>query len=416
MNNLSRHIACKLCRDRKVRCDGGQPSCEKCLRAGEKCVYVPTHKPTKADLAQTIESLQERLDKAEAYILKHGNASTETSKEHGPAAIPSSAMAVDYSDCVPLNMMMPMLPTADPFLSPGIAGMSSTSYPHRTHHSHSHSLPISPENLDNDFLMHSYLSSSHVGTAHSNPMRSHSYPQFSHNMLYHTDDITSVASTSSSSLHRSSVYSQQRHMPRNLNLNGSSTSTTSPPPSPIARAPRPDDANHILAELTAFGMVVFSTQAEIAGISSVVAEYLAWIRQGAPSSPSSGSDSSSSSDEEFIFQDSQEREQEEQSQQERQHQEGTKSSTEGLMAFAKANPAVLEALETRLREVRTLASTRHAEAWRQSIQRLERLPGMGAMLRLFDGEMKRRSGETAEFFRASYDISQPLSEQISRKD
>ncbi|KAH6645368.1 hypothetical protein BKA67DRAFT_110990 [Truncatella angustata] len=64
----SRRIACKLCRDRKVKCGGEQPQCQKCTRAGEQCVYLPTQRPTKADLAQTVEALQKRLEEAEAYI------------------------------------------------------------------------------------------------------------------------------------------------------------------------------------------------------------------------------------------------------------------------------------------------------------------------------------------------------------
>lgn len=63
MSGVSRHKACKLCRDRKVRCDGEQPACEKCRRLGETCIYTATSKPTKADLAQTIESLRDRIGK-----------------------------------------------------------------------------------------------------------------------------------------------------------------------------------------------------------------------------------------------------------------------------------------------------------------------------------------------------------------
>jgi hypothetical protein len=61
MNGVSRHIACVLCRDRKVRCNGEQPACEKCRQAGEKCVYLPTCRPNKADLAQKLDTLQQRL-------------------------------------------------------------------------------------------------------------------------------------------------------------------------------------------------------------------------------------------------------------------------------------------------------------------------------------------------------------------
>ncbi|KAI1810719.1 hypothetical protein GGS20DRAFT_157477 [Poronia punctata] len=369
MSNFARHIACKLCRDRKVRCDGGQPACEKCLRAGETCVYVPTHKPTKADLAQTIESLQERLDKAEAYILRQGSNSKAAGSEQPPIPIPNSSMGVEYPDCSSLNLMMPTtIPTADQFMSSSMPGLPPTSFAHR-------SLQISPESLDNDFM--NYLSSGHMSVQHDPS-------QFQMPTVRHTDDI-SVASTSSSSFRRDSVFSH-RHVPslRDVRLmNGSSTSTTSPPPSPGPRPSRPDDANHILAEFTAFSMAVFSTQAEIAGISSVVAEYLSWMRKATTAADPSGNE-----------------------------KVGEKEQESSL----KTSPAVLEALEMRLREVNALASTKHMEAWRQSINRLERLSGVGAMLHLFDGEMHRRSGETADFFRTSYDISKPLSEQSTRKE
>lgn len=58
----------KLCRDRKVRCGGEQPACEKCRRAGEECVYLATQKPSKADLAQTVEALQRRLGELALHI------------------------------------------------------------------------------------------------------------------------------------------------------------------------------------------------------------------------------------------------------------------------------------------------------------------------------------------------------------
>ncbi|KAI0458573.1 hypothetical protein F5B21DRAFT_436964 [Xylaria acuta] len=361
MNNLSRHIACKLCRDRKVRCDGGQPSCEKCRRSGETCIYVPTHKPTKADLAQTIESLQERLDKAEAYILRHSNTNKPaTTNEQPPITTPSSTIGVEYPDCSPFNLQMPTaMPTGDPFMSAGVHGIPPTPFSH-------HSLPMSPENLDSEFM--NYMPSPHMGIP-NDPS------QFQMEDPRRIDDM-SGPSTTPSSFRRESVYSHGR-MPslREVRIvNGSSTSTTSPPPSPSGRGYRADDANHILAELTAFGMVVFNTQAEIAGISSVVAEYLEWMRRAAPMA--SGHQGSS----------------------------------------PKPNPAVLEALETRIRELNAMAGTRHLEAWRQSVNRLERIPGVGAMLNLFDNEMQRRSGETAEFFQTGYDICSPLAEQLARKE
>ncbi|KAI1193352.1 hypothetical protein F5X97DRAFT_43005 [Nemania serpens] len=359
MNNLSRHIACKLCRDRKVRCDGGQPSCEKCRRSGETCIYVPTHKPTKADLAQTIESLQERLDKAEAYILRHSNTNKPAAaNEQNPMAASGSSMGgVEYQECSPFSLpMAASVPTGDPFMSTSVHGMPPTPFSH-------HSLPLSPDNLDNEFI--GYMPSPHVGVP-SDP--SH----FQMEDPRRIDDM-SGPSTAPSSFRREGVYTH-RQMPslREVRIvNGASVSTTSPPPSPSGRGNRADDANHILAELTAFGMVVFNTQAEIAGISSVVAEYLEWMRRAPPTNG-----------------------------------QGT----------PKANPAVLETLETRVRELNALAGTRHMDAWRQSVNRLERIPGVGPMLNLFDNEMQRRSGETADFFHAGYDICSPLAEQLGRKE
>ncbi|KAI1312021.1 hypothetical protein F5Y03DRAFT_262238 [Xylaria venustula] len=360
MNNVSRHIACKLCRDRKVRCDGGQPSCEKCRRSGETCIYVPTHKPTKADLAQTIESLQERLDKAEAYILTHSNTNkpgvATTPNEQLPIATPNSTIGVEYPD---FNLQMPTTMSAgDHFMSAGVHGISSTPFSH-------HSLAMSPENLESDYM--NYIHSPHMSIPND---PSH----FQMDDLRRIDEM-SGPSTTPSSYRRESVYSH-RQMPslREVRIvNGSSTATTSPPPSPSGRGYRADDANHILAELTAFGMAVFNTQAEIAGISSVVAEYLEWMRKAPPMANGQGSS-------------------------------------------PKANPAVLETLETRVRELNALANSRHMEAWRQSFNRLERLPGVGAMLNLFDNEMQRRSGETAEFFHTNYDICSPLNEQLMRKE
>lgn len=57
----SRHLACNLCRDRKVKCDGAKPECEKCVKAGETCSYSTTSKASRAELQQTILQLHERI-------------------------------------------------------------------------------------------------------------------------------------------------------------------------------------------------------------------------------------------------------------------------------------------------------------------------------------------------------------------
>ncbi|KAI6037962.1 hypothetical protein EDC04DRAFT_2570519, partial [Pisolithus marmoratus] len=34
-------MACQFCRGRKLKCDGGRPSCGNCNRRGYPCHYVP---------------------------------------------------------------------------------------------------------------------------------------------------------------------------------------------------------------------------------------------------------------------------------------------------------------------------------------------------------------------------------------
>ncbi|KAI5924966.1 hypothetical protein F4810DRAFT_104944 [Camillea tinctor] len=356
MNTISRHIACKLCRDRKVRCDGGQPSCEKCRRSGETCVYVPTHKPTKADLAQTIESLQERLDKAEAYILRHSNTNRPPSSDQ-PVPGSNSTIGVEYSDCPSFAMQIPSTgPSGEQFIPAGLNGMPHTPYTH-------HTVPFHPDNLEQDFF--NYLPSPNM-TVRNEPSP------------FQVDDVRVMeevpGSCATSPFRRESMYGHM-HMPslREVRaINSSSTSTTPPPSSPGCRSPRGEDVGKVLAELTSFGMAVFNTQAEIAGISSVVAEYLEWMRKASP------------------------------------------VTGPGL---PKPNLTVLEALETRVREVHSMATSRHLEAWRQTISMLERVDGVGAMLNLFDAEIQRRTAETAEFFQTSYDVCAALPEQqILRKE
>ncbi|KAK4247472.1 hypothetical protein C7999DRAFT_41240 [Corynascus novoguineensis] len=86
----SRHIACKLCRDSKVRRPGEQPACAKCRRVGEQCVYVPAQRSTKANLNETIEALQKRLNETENMILNMRACSSHA------AAMTPSAYGVDW--------------------------------------------------------------------------------------------------------------------------------------------------------------------------------------------------------------------------------------------------------------------------------------------------------------------------------
>jgi hypothetical protein len=61
MSPAARHLACALCRDRKVKCDGGRPSCQRCVKVGKNCVYHATPSASRAELQETIRSLSERI-------------------------------------------------------------------------------------------------------------------------------------------------------------------------------------------------------------------------------------------------------------------------------------------------------------------------------------------------------------------
>ncbi|KAF8230411.1 hypothetical protein L208DRAFT_1282146, partial [Tricholoma matsutake] len=36
-------MACQFCRGRKLKCDGGRPSCSNCDRRGYPCAYAPVY-------------------------------------------------------------------------------------------------------------------------------------------------------------------------------------------------------------------------------------------------------------------------------------------------------------------------------------------------------------------------------------
>ena len=60
----SRHTACSVCRERKIRCDGAQPSCSRCIRLGHQCSYMVARRNNSGDKHQfshALETLDARL-------------------------------------------------------------------------------------------------------------------------------------------------------------------------------------------------------------------------------------------------------------------------------------------------------------------------------------------------------------------
>lgn len=143
-------------------------------------------------------------------------------------------------------------------------------------------------------------------------------------------------------------------------------STSSPSLSSVLDNSKSEKAEHaennsrVFAELQGFSSAIFFIQAEIAGISSAVAEYLAWVRKipGMPRTPNC--------------------------------------------------PAILDTLETRVRELHEMAENRHWAAWRQT---LEKLDSMNPQLGMSVAEMQKRTAEMTQYFQGSYDIGRPMEEQ-----
>lgn len=65
VNGVVRRVACDVCRERKVRCDKGQPHCGRCGRLGHICRYTTSRKQyaSKLDISDALLTLNARLGK-----------------------------------------------------------------------------------------------------------------------------------------------------------------------------------------------------------------------------------------------------------------------------------------------------------------------------------------------------------------
>lgn len=125
-----RHTACKMCRDKKVRCDGEQPACSKCLRSGEQCVYAPIVTPTRATLANMVKDLQERLERAEARLPVMAATPPQGPPMLSVPAVPSyEAYAYDSTLASSRVPYMPIPVCAQPQLPPSLAEASPSPPP-----------------------------------------------------------------------------------------------------------------------------------------------------------------------------------------------------------------------------------------------------------------------------------------------
>jgi len=138
--------------------------------------------------------------------------------------------------------------------------------------------------------------------------------------------------------------------------NGSGTDSASE----IPRCLDNGDLNSIVGPLTEFFSSIFAIQADLTGVSSAVAEYLAWVR----TSPGRAE-----------------------------------------------NIIVLEILEARVRELNQIASTKHWAALKSLIASMDKSSCWCSLLRKTETDLKDKNTKTGQFFHEGYHIDSTLAEQ-----
>ncbi|KAI9785101.1 MAG: hypothetical protein M1816_000512 [Peltula sp. TS41687] len=109
-STTAKRLACDVCRERKVRCDRGQPKCGRCTRLGHECGY---NAPVKAqadqvDVPRVLSVLHERLAQAEARL-----------------ALPS-APVLDFNTCASTTLPAQGLQMNRPMNAADFSGFTST--------------------------------------------------------------------------------------------------------------------------------------------------------------------------------------------------------------------------------------------------------------------------------------------------
>lgn len=277
--------------------------------------------------------------KLEGHMRKYSNQSTH-----------SLADSVATMDCPPFLLQMPPCNKSPASLTPASRSISSTA----TYD------PVT--NRVNDFIYYRPPSQNMVPRPEA--------WQLPGDELMNSDKS---GHNSADSAVRYMDFDMQDHVPSLEEIRAHVAQETLPPPpaeSPLT-TPSPDkseDLSRVVAELGALWSAVSTTQAEIAGISSIMAEYMAYMRK--PAMAAAG------------------------------------YSGNGH------NQALLGTLERRARDLQDMAGTRHVEAWLQLCERLGDLDGIGVQVQDMMAASEDRTRETAHFFRSSYDIRAGLDEQV----
>lgn len=402
MSTTHRHVACKPCRDRKIRCDGTQPACNKCRQSGGDCFYLPIQqRPTKSGLNQTIETLQKRLGEAEARI--SSLTKSTAASDHSPSDFGSGSNGggLDNEHGAQPADMDGKQPNSSPSWHKNIEQNVSSSF----------LCPLTPftsaPSVDNGVLANGII---------SNPMLP-SYdrqPQFNATDVGggllengHTDQVDTMLQGDFGELDRLDIDMDIAPPSQEVSFRGSRGQTIIVPDSSVAsstftnnstrfphcgkspvgtgnsyisesiahspdqRHSTCDECGTTLNPIKDFMSTIFQSQIEISNLALVSAEYLAWIRNV----PSTGGSSQSN----LVY------------------------------------TNMLETIEGRKRELQEIAETRHLTAYRNLMTALERTEPCGNTfthsLSDYENVLKRQSEERNNYFKTKYDACALLSDQ-----
>ncbi|KAI6779496.1 putative transcriptional regulatory protein-like protein [Emericellopsis cladophorae] len=89
-------VSCELCKQRKVKCDRGQPSCGWCTRNGATCEYKERRKPgLRAGYGRELE---QRLDKLEQILRSHSEILQASLSNQGSSTSPNHHMSSAHNN------------------------------------------------------------------------------------------------------------------------------------------------------------------------------------------------------------------------------------------------------------------------------------------------------------------------------
>ncbi|KAK1621871.1 hypothetical protein BDP81DRAFT_411731 [Colletotrichum phormii] len=316
---------------------------------GDPCVYLPTNKSTKADISQSLEAIQDRLERAEAFIEIQTQALRRNMAPYRPYSEPHPDLqGIDHPD----------------FYFPATTQVTAGD-PGAKHRGTTFPRYESPENAEGDLF--SNLPTPRTGS------RSDAYQFQMYDLMSGQPRETVPAVRGNVKSAATSAASQPDHANASPNLAPSPAQALLSPSPPGTEAV--EERGRVLCELKSFSTEVFTTQAQIAAVAAATANLMLWVHivSVTPLVSSGGF---------------------------------TNANYGGQMVRE-----TLATLETRVRELQELAETGHSEAWKRLRSGLEGMEPADVELRAHEDELQSQLAAISNFFKNEYNVSSPLHEQ-----